>query len=587
MSGAGGARGGEPQDRRGEAQSGGAQGGEARERRGRAQSEWARGALLGGAYVAVLVATSRAIGYARDEGIYVQAAETYAAWFDALVRGPSRALGREAIDAAFAVNHEHPPLGKLLFALSWRALGALGWPLGEGLSFRLPGMASAGLAVALLYRWGAQVSGRAAGFGAALAFALVPTTFFHAHLACFDAPIAALWLLTAYAYERSLVSPSWPRAAGAALAFGLAFATKHNSWLLPPALGVHALASLALSPGREAAWRRVRVLGLMALAGPLVLASLWPWLWHDTARRLAEYVGFHRHHDYYNIEFLGTTYFRPPFPRTYAWVMTAATLPLVTLALAAFGLAARGRALAAAARASLAVLAKRLGARASALVGVERDSASTTLLWALGVVVNYAPWLSTGTPIFGGTKHWLPAYPFIALFAGVGLAHLGAVLRASLPPRRWRRLVPTAAAALAFVAPAVETFRLPAWSLSAYAPQVGGAPGAASLGLNRTFWGYTSGSVTDLLNASLPPGAAVFSHDTAPGAFAMLQRDGRLRRDLRFVESPEGADAALYHHEPHMAIVEYAIWVALGTNAPVAVRGPDGVPTVLVYLKKR
>ncbi|HEU4403739.1 MAG TPA: glycosyltransferase family 39 protein [Polyangiaceae bacterium] len=533
------------------------------------RGEWARGALLGGAYVALLVSTSGAVGYARDEGIYFQAAEAYAAWLDALAREPARALGREAIDAAFGVNHEHPPLFKLLFALSWRALGALGWPLGEGLSFRLPGMASAGLAVALLYRWGGRAGGRAAGLGAALAFALVPTTFFHAHLACFDVPIAALWLLTAYAYERSLASPSWPRAALAALAFGLALATKHNSWLLPPALGAHALASLALAPGREAARRRARALGLMALVGPIVLAALWPWLWHDAASRLAEYVGFHRRHDYYNIEFLGTTYFRPPFPRSYAWVMTAASLPLVTMVLAAIGLAAGARALVAAATTARA-----------------RELASTALLWALGVVVNYAPWLSTETPIFGGTKHWLPAYPFLALFAGVGFARLGLALRASLPPRPFRRLAPAAAALPAFAAPAAETLRAPAWSLSAYAPQVGGTPGAASLGLNRTFWGHTSGAVLDALNA-LPPGAAVFAHDTGPGAWRMLQREGRLRADLRFVDAPAGADAALYHHEPHMAIVEYAIWVALGTSAPALVRGPDGVPTVLVYQRRR
>jgi 4-amino-4-deoxy-L-arabinose transferase-like glycosyltransferase len=573
---------------------------------------WAKGGLLGVAYVTLLIATSRALGFARDEGFYAAAAEVYAGWFDLLVHEPARALGRPALDAAFGVNHEHPPLCKLLFALSWRALRGLGWPLGEGLGFRLPGMAAAGLIVTLLYRWGSRAGGRGAGLGAALAFAFVPTTFYHAHLACLDVPVAALWLLTAYAYDRSLASPSWGQALGAALAFGLALATKHNSWFLPPALATHALLSLALAPGREAAWRRARVLGLMATFGPLTLIAIWPWLWHDTAHRFLDYVGFHRGHNHYDIEFLGTSYFRPPFPRSYAWAMTAATLPTITLALAAFGFAARARSLVAfgfasrsrpaprlhfvytkkdrsmtlAAEAATATATTTATATATA-TATTATTATTTILWALGVAVNYAPWLSSETPIFGGTKHWLPAYPFLALFAGVGFAHARTALRAAWPSLLARRLASAAALLAAFGAPAFETLRTHPWALNVYTPLVGGVTGAASLGLNRTFWGYSTGAVVDVLNARVPPGGAVYAHDTAPSAWQLLQRDGRLRADLRQATSPSGADAAVYHHEPHMAGVEYQIWAAFGTATPVAVRGPDGVPTVLVYVRGR
>ncbi|MGF2075737.1 hypothetical protein, partial [Enterococcus casseliflavus] len=33
------------------------------------------------------------------------------------------------------------------------------------------------------------------------------------------------------------------------------------------------------------------------------------------------------------------------------------------------------------------------------------------------LVIIALPW----TPIFGGTKHWFTAYPFLALFAGAGV----------------------------------------------------------------------------------------------------------------------------------------------------------------------
>jgi len=53
--------------------------------------------------------------------------------------------------------------------------------------------------------------------------------------------------------------------------------------------------------------------------------ALWPYLWHDTLDRIEWWVNFHRHHEYYNIEFLGRNYFSPPSPRSYVPVMIAAT----------------------------------------------------------------------------------------------------------------------------------------------------------------------------------------------------------------------------------------------------------------------
>ena len=46
----------------------------------------------------------------------------------------------------------------------------------------------------------------------------------------------------------------------------------------------------------------------MAVLGPLVFLGHWPWLWTDTLARLKGYVGFHMHHSYYNIEYLGVNW---------------------------------------------------------------------------------------------------------------------------------------------------------------------------------------------------------------------------------------------------------------------------------------
>jgi hypothetical protein len=114
-------------------------------------------------------------------------------------------------------------------------------------------------------------------------------------------------------------------------------------------------------------------------------------------------------------------------------------------------------------------------------------------------------------------------------------------------------------------------------------PIVGGAPGAATLGLNRSFWGYTTGSVVPYLNESVGRGERVFLHDTAFDSFRMLQRDGRLRGDIKAWGVVSGSKFALYHHEQHMARVEYMIWVDYGTTTPAHVATFDGVPMVWVY----
>ena len=139
------------------------------------------------------------------------------------------------------------------------------------------------------------------------------------------------------------------------------------------------------------------------------------------------------------------------------------------------------------------------------------------------------------------------------------------------------------AGACVLAAPLTETVRSHPWGLSAYTPLVGGAAGAASLGLNRTFWGYTTGSVAAWLDAEAPRGASVYYHDTASASWDMLQRDGRIRRDIRGTGSVAGADFGLYQHEKHMLGQEYQNWVAFGTLRPAHLDGLDGVPVIVVY----
>ena len=132
-------------------------------------------------------------------------------------------------------------------------------------------------------------------------------------------------------------------------------------------------------------------------------------------------------------------------------------------------------------------------------------------------------------------------------------------------------------------APVVMTLHSHPWGLSFYTPVVGGVPGAANLGLNRSFWGYTTDAVLGFINQRAPRNASVYVHDTALQSFDMLKLDGRVRRDLRPTLAIHQSQLALYHHEAHMRRVEYQIWVDYETATPAALGVYDGVPIVWVY----
>jgi 4-amino-4-deoxy-L-arabinose transferase-like glycosyltransferase len=540
------------------------------------------GLLLAVVYVSLLVKTASTLGYARDEGFYFRAAQSYASWFELLAKSPAAAFEQSAVDSAWSNNHEHPALVKSLFALSWTFLyKKLHWFREEGTSFRFGGMCFAGATLWLVHVWGARARSRSVGLVAALLFALMPRVFYHSHLDCFDVPIVFMWTLCAYAYWRSLESGGLGWALATGVVFGLALDTKHNSWFLPFALLLHAV--LTRGPTIWRGLRRAEIavppaLWAMAFLGPLVLFALWPWLWFDTVARFVDYAQFHLHHEYYNMIFLGVNYWKPPMPRGYMWLMTAATVPTITLVLFTIGAVASARQ----------AIAARFRRRSWASPQSPVDPAKTTLLWAIGLSVQLAPWiLSSNTPIFGGTKHWLTAYPFLCLFAGVGFLRvseqLGALLAATPLSRAPGWLGRAALGATVVVAPLVETLHSHPWGLTNYTPLVGGAPGAASLGLNRQFWGFTTGSVTTWLNEHVSPGQSVFIHDTAYDSWEMLHRDGRLAPYVQPNFAVASSTFALYHHEEHMEGVEYQIWATYGTSSPVHIGVYDGVPVIYVY----
>jgi 4-amino-4-deoxy-L-arabinose transferase-like glycosyltransferase len=531
------------------------------------------GVMLAIVTTVLLALGHRDVGYARDEGIYFEASRRYAAWVQ----------GDVPRDQAFAFNSEHPVLMKTAAGLSARLFahppvaegkdGGGVWPvMPEGAAMRLPAQIVAGLGVGLLFVVGAAWAGPWAGLFAAGWFILLPHVAFHAGLHAFDVPIAVMTLVVALAYRAGLRSRAWGLAVGPI--FGVAIAVKHNALFLGPLFAVHYAACLLWAwrrhgrPIARAQWLPLPLLS-MAILGPLVAWALWPWMWTDTLARLGEYLQFHREHSWYNMEFLGVNYNQPPMPVSYPIVMTWATVPTVLLVLSIVGLATALRRDFSAPKAEDAASPR---ADRPLPEGWSRLDGVWLLLLGLFPIALIA---SPNVPIFGGTKHWLTAYPFLALAAAIGLSALWS--KADLP-RRYARWLP-AAVLLLLLPSAWATVHGHPRNLSQYAPLVGGARGAADLGLNRGFWGY---DVRPLLPTIADARGPVYLHDIHELARRQYVREGALPQGVKSGPAHRARTGLLFH-ELHMAIYEYELWDAMGTAAPAEGLALDDVPTTSLY----
>ena len=442
-------------------------------RLGPRRADWLVTALLALGTVVWLLSVEGRQGIGRDEAQYMRAGERYWGWFselgDNLAHGrPGRSFTPSDIDLYWSDNApDHPVVMKALYGLSWRAFhscSCMGATHGlhpvpvparhttlplfsrDSTAFRFPAILFAALLVGLVYRFARGWLSRAPSAVAAVLTLAQPHFFFHAQIACFDAPIVTMAFAVGFGYWKSLRDPRWGIATGAL--FGVALGVKHNAWLVPFFLVAH---YLWMRRGDLRA-RRLTPIPLvfvsMLVLGPLIFFAHWPWLWVAPAARTRAYVLRHLEHEHYNFEYLGYNFNQPPTTTAMKWlratapfVETGFTVPVTTLALAAIGaglLARRRR------DAPVDIESEQLEAptaeRPSWLrpgADVDRAPGAFVLFQTLGPMAVLAV---PSTPIFGGVKHFLAAMPYLAVMAGIGLAAIGRALRDALPEARarWR-----------------------------------------------------------------------------------------------------------------------------------------------------
>jgi hypothetical protein len=558
------------------------------------RSTWIIAAVLGALAAGAAIENQRSVGIARDEVVYMGTGSHYAEFWARLVTGEVGLLSAEGIHRHFGGpsatdnNREHPPLWKTLFGFSERWLHqGLGWT--ERITaYRVPTALAFGALVAMVFLFAASVWGTGVGLAAGLLIFLCPRQLFHAGLATFDAAVVTTWMATIFAYWRALDSRRWCWILG--IAYGLALATKHNAIILPAPILAHYLIVSYLGARGEgggffaALWRGVRgrqplILVALFVVGPAVLFILWPWLWLDPFGHTSGWIGFHLDHVHYNFEYLGRNWNAPPYPWHVPVVTTLVTVPAATLLAGAIGAVA-------------------LVARAAR---GESDDAerSPGLLLFLSAGAAMGPFVLTSQPIFGAEKHWAPAIPTIAIYAGIGLALAARLVADRLSPlasrlgaRLTERVAFVGLAGMVAAAALVETIDAQPYALSHYTAVAGGAPGAADLGMNRQFWGVAARGVLPVLSEYAPPPGApprpVYSHDAQP-AWGLYRKLGLLGKGLpdagRELGGIRRSKLALVIHERHFNRHDYLIWSAYGTLRPIFVLTTDGVPIVSVYAR--
>jgi hypothetical protein len=229
----------------------------------------------------------------------------------------------------------------------------------------------------------------------------------------------------------------------------------------------------------------------------------WPWLWHDTAARLADYVRFHSEHYAVDVYYLGHTYHYAPWH--YPFVLTGATVPVAVLALMALGIVV------AAARA-------------------RTGSAETLLL--VGAAAYLAVSALPFAPKYNGVRLFMPAFPFLAGLAGLGFERFTVAVESGLQGlgARGRWFAPLAGVAI-FASAAAGIITTYPYQLAYYNELTRGVKGARRAGLETVYWGGPYLAALEEMNRGpvtvyvIPKGAA---------SYLSVYRDaGMLRPNVR------------------------------------------------------
>jgi len=509
-------------------------------------------ALVVVAVLAILVPELDRPGVTWDEPEYFASVERIQAWAAEVIRDPRLALDAEAIQAAWdppdrRYYNPHPPVYKEGMAVTeW----AFGEALGPVAGYRLFSASLFALLAGLLVWTVGGVAGLPAGIGAALSLVLMPRLVGHAHFATSDIPLTFYWTLAVLSFAGFLRRGGGARLSLAAIALGLALGTKFTGWLLPVPLLVWAVLERRWIP-----W-------IVSLSLGFLVAWLFaPPAWHDPRGALFGLFEASLTRD--ETIPIATVYFGRVYDYMVPWhqaiVMMLITVPVGILSLAVIGTADLGR--------------------SRALLRPSDSRAALARLSLLQIGFFLALMALPTSPNHDGVRLFLPAFPFVAILAGLALGRLDDALRDRFEGRL--AILGLLLLMSAYLLPAFRQERkiAPYW-LSYYNELIGGIRGAATRGMEVTYWydAVTPEFISEVERV-LPAEATVMAWPTVK-YFEELQALGLLREDLRFVSETSASYLLMMARQ---ATLPPPLMDVYRTVQPVLAVDVEGVEMVGLY----
>jgi len=519
----------------------------------------------------------RDVAWTDDARFYVPAAAAYGDWLARAATFDGEAWSRTGIELAFRNNREHPPVGKYVMAAGWLLFHRWTGLASEVRACRVGVILLWAWMCALVFRRVRRARGMVSGVFAAAALALMPRVLFHGQVETLDLPVAAFLVATFDALLHWIEQRTWQSAVVTVVFFALALGTKLNApfflagcfvfWLViwPPRVQREGL-RLAPVP--------VVLLG-MVVVSPLLVWLMWPWLWFDTMARLQGYLQFHLQHYGIFYYFRGALYGEQVAPWYAPWLMTALTVPLPVLVLALLGSWPPVRALVGHVRSAW------RGDQTSPL----EDSARLLGFFALlQVLVQLIAVSLPGVPVYGGIKLFLPAFPFLAILAGLGFARVLREIESLAVTDRTRWLVAVAVTSVVLLPGVLGVAAYHGSWLSYYNGLAGGLRGAVASGHERQYYDLAYPELPRTLNALLPRGGSVAvlpnPKEYAP-YWARWQREETLASAIRRAP-PERADLLVLTHERRWR--QYAeLQARYRAHRVAAQRTVAGVPLYTIF----
>ncbi len=424
---------------------------------------------------------------------------------------------------------DYPPLGRLILAAGHDAMQMV-WPvatdpeLGPRPYFTVQARAASAIVYALtvfLVGWfTSRWYGRLAGGFAALALALMPRLFAHAHIASIETIVGFFFTITVL-----VTADLWP----AAMAEREAATGKRSPWSIPwkPVVLTGCLLGLTLLTKIQAIlfpvpfslwaiWRfgrrGVAAVAAVGAISALVLFIGWPWLWIDPLGHAKEYFApADRIHLY--CWYLGQRYLDNEVPWHYPWVMFAVTVPVGLHLLGLYG-------------ATVAFCSAK--GRSTATTPIRLTDLRLQLILAV-MLFPLCLFAAPGIPVYDGERLFLVSFPLWAVCIGRGAACLLDRLTSHNPFRegeapaephlqtnagftkRLSRSFALPVIALLLFSESYTFVTLHPCQLSYYSWLTGGLRGASAMGFERTYW---ADSITRTLEQQIvkqvPEGSSLF-----------------------------------------------------------------------------